>query len=352
MPHTLLENTGAVELPHPPTAVQSTLPIVAIGASVGGLQAYKQLLSTLRADSGMAYIFVQHLEPTHTSILVELLVDHSPIPLTEATHGQKLEANRGYVIPPGSNLAVEGDILLVTRQEKQPGSRLSFNFLLKSLALNSGNRAMCVVLTGTGNDGSIGLEDIKSAGGFVIVQDPAEAAANGMPTSAIATGFADMVLPISQIAAALENHTGNVAAVKPKLPDSPEEPLSQIIALLQSQTGQDFSPYKHGTLLRRIDRRMKMASMPEGKFQPYLDLLNSDSGEIEHLGKDLLIHVTSFFRDTTTFERLEQEVLPALLNERKSAKRLRVWVAGCSTGEEAYSLAMILLETIATLRSN
>ncbi len=198
MPETHRPMPAAVE--NQPRSLQAprTFPIVAIGASVGGLQACKRFLSAVTPDSGMAYVFVQHLEPTHGSLLVELLADHAPIPLLEAIDGMQVEPNTFYIISPGSNLAIDGGVIRLTQLEKQPGLRNSFNFLLRSLAMDCGRRAVCVVLTGTGSDGSDGLMAVKSSGGLVIAQDPGEAAADGMPRNAIATGKVDMVLPSVQ----------------------------------------------------------------------------------------------------------------------------------------------------------
>lgn len=348
----LLSTTGAVNEPRTQPPTLQTFPVVAIGASVGGLQACKKFLSALPADSGMAFVFVQHLEPTHSSMLVELLADHAPIPLLEASDGMQLQTNHVYVISPGSNLAVVNGALQVTRLEKQPGSRLSFNFLLKSLALDCGPRVICVVLTGTGSDGSVGLLAVKASGGFVIAQDPAEATADGMPRSAIATGKVDLVLPVADIPAAIAKHIhAHELREAHMLPGAPE-PLTRIIALLLKQTGNDFTPYKHGTLLRRIDRRMSMASLKVHDLLHYLQLLEADNAELEQLGKDLLIHVTSFFRDALTFERMASEIIPALVKVGKTTQPLRIWVAGCSTGEEAYSLAILFLEVKAAAASD
>lgn len=352
MPEMLLSTTGAVKEPQTPLSTVQTFAVVAIGASVGGLLACKKFLTALPADSGMAFVFVQHLEPTHDSMLVELLADHAPIPLLEASDGMQLQPNHVYVISPGSNLAVVNGVLQVTRLEKQPGSRLSFDFLLKSLALDCGPRVICIVLTGTGSDGSVGLLAVKANGGFVIAQDPAEAAADGMPRSAIATGRVDLVLPVADIPAAIVKHVHSHDAPEARMvPDAPE-PLTKIIALLLQQTGNDFTPYKHGTLLRRIDRRMSMASLKSHDLLPYLHVLETDTAELEQLGKDLLIHVTSFFRDAATFEHLASEIIPPLIKERKTSQPLRIWVAGCSTGEEAYSLAMLFLEAKAAAASD
>lgn len=290
----------------------------------------------------MAFILIQHLDPTHESMMVDLLAGHTAMTVRQATDGMALERDHLYLIPPGTYLAVRDGALHLTPPKARQGARLPFDFLLHSLAGAYGARAICVILSGTGLDGSLGARAVKDAGGLVIAQDPTEAAFDGMPRAAMATGAVDLVLPVAEIPNALLRPGHRVpadVADKDYLPD--------IIALLAAQTGQDFALYKPGTLRRRTERRMTMAGMERRALDRYLDLLRRDDGELKDLAKDLHIHVTSFFRDQRVFEALEATILPELVREHAPDRPLRIWVAGCSTGEETYSLAMLILEQIA-----
>ena len=230
------------------------------------------------------------------------------------------------------------------------GARLPFDFLLHSLAEAYGPRAICVILSGTGADGSLGLKSVKAKGGLVIAQDPGEAAYDGMPRSAIETGAVDLVLPVADIANALVAHTLGVSPVQMEDDEAPQdgaaEGLRRIVELLRSRTGHDFAHYKTGTLQRRVARRMAMAAAEAESLDAYIELLRRDPDELGRLAKELLIHVTSFFRDPKVFERLERQIIPDLVRSHPADQPLRIWVAGCSTGEETYSLAMLFQEAI------
>jgi len=360
----------------------AAFPVVALGASAGGLEACNKLLDALPAHTGMAFILVQHLDPTHRSLLVELLAEHTHLAVVQAVDGMPVEPEHLYVIPPGAYLSVHGGALRLSPPEMRGGAprgaRLPFDVLLHALAEEYGARAACVVLSGSGADGSAGLRAVKAAGGRVVVQDPAEADYDGMPRSAIATGDVDAVAPAAGIPAALSANVAAHAAETPPgpAPDGPSspggmpsgeappgdappgsapgvagsDPLSQVIALLRARTRHDFTPYKSGTLERRIERRMGMASLGRDGMGRYLDLLRRDAGELDLLAKDLLIHVTSFFRDPAAYACLAETVIPALLQGRPLNQPLRVWVAGCSTGEEAYSIVMLFREAMAAQR--
>jgi two-component system CheB/CheR fusion protein len=325
-------------------------PVVGIGASAGGLEACRKLLSALPAGNGAAFILVQHLDPTHESMMVGLLASHTAMIVRQASEGMTIERDHLYVIPPGAYLSVEGGALRLSQPTAPHGARLPFDFLLHSLAREYGARAICVVLSGTGADGSLGLRAVKERGGLVIAQDPGEAGFDGMPRSAILTGAVDLVLPLAKIPGALAKYarstplTGPHPGLQPR--DGAGDPLSQIIDLLRVKTAHDFTLYKHGTLQRRIERRMAMAAIGAADMDRYLQILRGDAGEVELLAKDLLINVTSFFRDRKVFDLLAEKIIPDLVQSHALDQPLRLWIAGCSTGEEAYSLAMLFREAI------
>jgi two-component system CheB/CheR fusion protein len=319
--------------------------IVAVGASAGGLEACTRLVEAIPDGNGMAFIVVQHLEPTHKSMMVDLLKSHTAMTVVEAADGLTVEPNHVYLIPPGMYLAITHGTLKLSPPAARHGARMPFDFLLNALAAEAGERVAAIVLSGTGSDGSIGLQAIKAAGGLVIAQDPNEAAYDGMPQSAIDTGHVDAVLKTGDMPAAL-------AAFGSKTPSTGQAPqtaegLTAIVALLRGHTARDFAHYKPGTIARRIQRRMAVLGLPSGETSRYLDVLRKDSGELDQLGNDLLINVTSFFRDTRVFETLAKSVVPALVQDQRSGQPLRIWIAGCSTGEEAYSIAILFHEEIA-----
>ncbi len=323
--------------------------MVAIGASAGGLDAVRRFLDALPANTGMAFILVQHLDPTHDSLLVELLTGHTALTVVEAAEGMGLEPEHLYIIPPGAYLGVEAGKLHLSQPQARHGARLPFDFLLHSLAGSHGDRAICVVLTGTGADGSFGLASISARGGWVIAQDPEDAAFDGMPRCAIATGLVDLVLAADKIPAALVAGRGSSSHGSARSVTAPEENdvLPQIIELLRAKTAHDFRLYKTGTLRRRMERRMAMGGIDAGRMDLYLARLEADEAERDLLSKDLLINITSFFRDAEVFDLLSRTTIADLVAHHPIGKPLRVWTAGCSSGEETYSLAMLFREQIA-----
>ena len=334
--------------------------VVGIGASAGGLDACNKLADALPTDNGMAFILVQHLDPTHESMLVELLAGHTAMTVLQAANGMPLAPDHLYIVPPATYLTVSNGALQLTPVQGHHGARFPFDRLLHSLAEECGARAACVVLSGTGADGSVGAAAIKARSGLVIAQEPSEAEHDGMPRSAINTGAADLVLPVADIPSALARHARATAqphtngrAPPPKgAPNGTRDRLSNILDLVRTQAVHDFTLYKPGTLQRRIERRMAMASMGAGEVDRYLALLQRDSGELECLASDLLINVTGFFRDPSVFELLAEQIIPDLVRSHPAERQLRIWVAGCSTGEEAYSLAMLFAEQIAAAKAN
>jgi two-component system CheB/CheR fusion protein len=325
-------------------------PVIGIGASAGGLEAAKKLVDAVPAGSGMTFILVQHLDPTHESMMVDLLAGHTSMAVRQAAEGMPIERDHLYVIPPGSYLSVGDGALHLSQPKARHGARLPFDFLLRSLAKEYGARAICVVLSGTGADGSLGLKAVKENGGLVIAQQPDEAGYDGMPRSAIITGAVDLVLPADKIAGALVKYYRRTTIARAQNglgpQDSAPEWLPEIIELLRTKTAHDFTLYKQGTLQRRIERRMAMAAIEIDDMDRYLEVLRQDAGELDLLAKDLLINVTGFFRDRKVFDLLAEKIVPELVSKHASHHPLRIWIAGCSTGEETYSLAMLFREEI------
>jgi two-component system CheB/CheR fusion protein len=324
-------------------------PIVAIGASAGGLEATSRLLDGLPAHSGIAFIVVQHLDPSHKSLMAQLLGEHTAMPVAEACEGCELLRDTVTIIPPGRYLTLRNGVLRLGARQASHGARLPFDVLLASLAENCGPRTVALVLSGTGQDGSHGLIALKAAGGYVIAQRPDEADYAGMPDSAVATGRVDQVLGIDampdalmqitrQMAAEYDAHDALLALPAPR-PSSVS--ISDIVSYLGVNTAHDFRGYKAGTISRRIERRMAGLALPLGDYAAYLALLREKAAEHDLLARDLLINVTSFFRDPAVFEMLGKDILPELIAHLPAGRPLRIWVAGCSSGEEAYTLAML-----------
>lgn len=329
--------------------------VVGVGASAGGLDACRKLLDGLTAPTGMAFILIQHLDPTHASMLADLLRGNTAMTVFEAADGMRVERDHLYVIPPGTYLAVEDGMLRLSPPQARHGARLPFDFLLHSLAQAYGPRVVAVVLSGTGADGSAGVRAVKESGGLVIAQAPGDAGFDGMPCSAVKTGFVDLVLPVAEIAHALIRRGKGETTIPVQDTPSPSgayDWLADIIALLRKRTPHDFTLYKQGTLRRRIERRMAMAPAAADNVAQYVEILRSDPVELDLLAKDLLINVTSFFRDPKVFEVLVERVAPDMLDRHPPDRPLRIWIAGCSSGEETYSLAMLFQELISSRNCN
>jgi two-component system CheB/CheR fusion protein len=342
---------GAQAVDGPRSGAAPAFPIVAIGASAGGLDACQKLFDGLGPDLAMAFIVVQHLDPKGASLLGELLSSHTALPVAEARDGAVIESGHVYVIPPGSYLSVAGNALRVTAPSERHGARLPFNFLLNSLAKSEGALTIAVILSGSGDDGSLGLQAIKAAGGVVLAQDPDEAGYDGMPRSAILTGGVDRVLPVAEIPAAVlqaaELLRGEEGESRPEAARRPAlGAQAAILDQIREIAGFDFTLYKPGTLHRRIERRMLLATPPIHRLDHYLEKLKADPAEVTLLAKDLLIHVTSFFRDPKLFDILAETVVADLVKGRAPTDPIRVWVPACSSGEEAYSIAILFREAI------
>ena len=333
----------------PLDAAGSAFPIVGIGASAGGLEAFMQMLRALPVDTGMAFVLVQHLSPTRESQLADILSRTTAMPVTEVQDEPRVEPNRVYVIPPGRDMIIaQGSLQLFPRTETR-GLHRPIDLFLRSLAEDQKHRAIGVILSGTATDGTLGLEEVKAEGGITFAQDET-AQQTSMPRSAVASGCVDFVLPPDEIAREL----GLIAQhpyVAPATPATPEGApnLGAILEILRKVMGIDFGQYKASTLYRRITRRMVLHK--QERLQDYARLLQEDQGEVEALYHDILINVTSFFRNPETFEVLKDKVLPGLFKDRSRQEPLRVWVLGCSTGEEAYSIAIACTELAETLGS-
>ena len=329
-------------------------PIVGIGASAGGLKPLRELLRFLPDDAGMAYVVVQHLDPTHASLLSTLLAHATRMPVHEAREGMEVSIDQVYVIAPKTDLTLaQGALRLVPRTEAS-GQHLSINTFLRSLAESREALAMGVILSGTAADGTLGLQAIKATGGMTFAQDPNSAEFTGMPQSAIDSGCVDFVGTPEAIARELTRISRHPYVRQPPVSEPEaaasavqattgrEPAFQQILRVLSRQMGTDFTGYKPTTLTRRIGRRMALAQIDS--VASYLSYLSNHPAEVEALYQDVLIGVTSFFRDPATFQTLVREVVPALLATKAAGSSLRVWVPGCSTGEEVYSLAICLLE--------
>ena len=326
--------------------------VVGLGASAGGLEAATALVKAIPSRSGMAFVLVQHLDPTHESMMAELLAHQTTLTVRQAVDGAPIEPDHLYVIPPGTYLTVADAALRLSERDPEHGARLPFDVLLDSLAGEFGERAACVVLSGTGADGSRGLKAVKEHGGLVIAQEPEEAGHDGMPRSAIDTGAVDLVLPAADIPDALVRYDRRTprASEDAARPDGKKDWLPEVIDLLRAKKTHDFSLYKAGTMRRRVERRRALASVEVDDMARYVAMVRRNPDELDLLVKDLLINVTSFFRDPQSFDRLAEKVVPKLVKERPANQPIRVWVAGCSTGEEAYSLAILLREQLAAAR--
>jgi two-component system, chemotaxis family, CheB/CheR fusion protein len=324
--------------------------IVGIGASAGGLQAFKTFFASLPADSGMAFVLVQHLDPQHRSMLVELLSSATSLPVVEATDDVLVAADHVYVIPPNATLRIAKGKLRVSKPAPAREHRRPVDTFFSSLAVDQQENAVCVILSGGRSDGTEGLRQIKENGGLTIAQAAFDDhAMSGMPTSAAATGLVDYVLPIEEMPARLIAYSKHLVAVEPhKDMDGTRQDggkhLAEICSVLRGKLGHDFSQYKEKTLIRRIQRRMQVLqidAMPD-----YIERLRKEPGECELLFRELLIGVTHFFRDPAAFDALGTEVIPRLIHNRGADETVRVWVPACATGEEVYSIAILLKEAV------
>lgn len=328
-------------------------PVVGIGASAGGLAAFESFFSGMSEDTppGMAFVLVQHLAPDHRSILTELIKRFAPMEVYEVTDGMKVKANCAYIIPPNKDMAFCGDALQLVEPADPRGHRFPIDYFFSSLAQDQRKRAICIVLSGTGSDGTKGMRAVKAEGGMVMAQDPESANFDGMPRSAIDAGLVDYQMEPEEMPAKLMAYVAQAFDIQQPPgagADSCDEScLKKISMLLRDQTGRDFSQYKPSTICRRIERRQAIRQMES--IDEYITFLQQNPSEIEALFRDLLIGVTGFFRDPEAFAEIEKQVIPALFEGKPGGSVIRVWSMGCATGEEAYSLAILLHEYMESL---
>ena len=336
-------------------------PIVGIGASAGGLAAFEAFFSGMPAetDPGMAFVLVQHLAPDHKSILSDLVKRYTRMQVFEVEDGMTVRPNCAYIIPPTRDMAFLDGTLHLLEPAAPRGHRLPIDFFFRSLAQDQHERAICIVLSGTGSDGTLGVRAVKGEGGMVMAQNPESAEYDGMPRSAIATGLVDYVLPPAEMPPQLIAYVAHAFGRTPRPPYSGRDGLpapkagdamKKVFILLRAQTGHDFSQYKQTTIERRVERRMAVHQIE--RLHEYVRHLQQTPAEVEALFRDLLIGVTNFFRDPEAFAALEEQVIPRLFADKDAGAAIRVWVPGCSTGEEAYSIAILLQEQMELLKQS
>jgi len=330
------------------SAKEATFPIIGIGASAGGLAAFEALFAHMPADSetGIAFVIVQHLDPDHKSILSELVRRYTKMLVYDVSDGIKVEPNCAYIIRPNKDLALLNGKLHLMEPGARRGLRLPIDFFFRSLAQDRGEHAIGIILSGNGTDGTLGLRAIKEAGGLALVQEPQSAEYDGMPRSAIASGLADYILPPEEMPAQLITYVKRTSTFKRSPPATVTPDISgwllKIMALLRAHNGHDLSHYKQNTIRRRVERRMVVNQIET--LEKYVRLLRQSPAELDTLFRELLIGVTGFFRDPGAFDAVRDLALPALTSERPPGRPIRIWVPGCSTGEEGYSLAMLIQE--------
>ena len=323
------------------------LMLVGLGASAGGLNALRQFFERMPTDSGLAFVVILHLSPEHESLLADLLQSKTSMTVTQVTETVKVEPNHVYVIPPEKNLVMVDGRIRLKEREQESVRQVPVDLFFRTLAESYKDRAFAIVLSGAGTDGSLGVRNIKAEGGIAIAQDPLEAEYDGMPRSAIESGAVDFILPVAAIPEKLVALRQNAERIQLPAPEKPrrngnEEALREILTLLRARTRHDFTNYKRGTLLRRIERRLQVTESED--IPTYLEYVRNHPAELQGLLRDMLISVTNFFRDPEAFSALANEVVPRLFANKEAGNQVRVWTTGCATGEEAYSLAILLSE--------
>jgi two-component system CheB/CheR fusion protein len=329
-------------------ACPACLAVAGVGASAGGLDAFKRFLQAMPAETGLACVLVPHLDPSHESLMVELLARHTATPVCEAQDGMAVAPDRVYVIPPNRYLAIDDGVLRLSAPPRSAGHQTAIDFFLRSLADAYEERAIGIILSGTGSHGTLGLQAIKGHGGLAVVQDPASAEYDQMPRSAIAAGLADYVVTPQSMPDALLQYVAHArrgAGLEHSGPSKRIDELERILALLRARTKYDFRCYRKKMLLRRVQRRMSVCRVE--RLSDYLERLRADAEEPMRLFRDLLIGVTGFFREPEAYAVLDQRVIGPLVEQADPDVPVRVWVPGCATGEEAYSIGMLVIEAFA-----
>src|SRR5262245_27550251 len=314
--------------------------MVAIGASAGGIRALQEFFGTIPDKTGAAFVVVVHLDPEHRSELPSIIKGRTRMPVVQVEDRQKLEENRVYVIPPDRRLQIIDHEISAMEFDEPRGKRAPIDLFFRSVADRLGD-GFAVILSGAGSDGAIGVRAVKEAGGIILVQDPNEAEYSSMPRSAIAAGVVDFIMPVRELAARITDLI-RIKQARDDEPEMDEDLLRRVLAHLRVRTGHDFSKYKRSTVLRRIARRMQVTRTDE--LKDYYDVLRDNAEEAQALLGDLLISVTTFFRDAESFEALRKFAIPELFRDDQPEETIRVWVSGCATGEEVYTIAMLLLE--------
>ena len=350
------EETPVIKPPAPDTDSNKSLtadfPIVGIGASAGGLAAFENFFSAISDDTnpGVAFVVIQHLDPSHKSMLTDLIGRYTRMPVYEVKDGMVVQPNCVYIIPPNSDMILEYGTLQLQEPAEPRGLHLPINLFFRSLALNKQELSIGIILSGTGEDGTLGARAIKDAGGMVMVQSPESSEYDGMPRSAIAADLADYILPPAEMPAQLIAYVNQVFGKRPHVTPKAEDALKRIFNLIRTKTGHDFSDYRQNTINRRIERRMAITNV--NSLDDYVLYLQQKPAEVDALFQDLLIGVTSFFRNPTAFEALQEKVIPNLFIGKHPDSTIRIWVPGCSTGEEAYSIGILLKEQMEMLKKN
>ena len=346
--------------PPSPGYIPSNLPffVIGIGASAGGIQALQRFLEGMPIDTGMAFVVVLHLSPKHESNLDHILQSCTRMPVLQVTKTVPIQPNHVYIISPASDLLMNDGHLQVASAARPRGRHTSIDLFLRSLGEVHRERAVGIILSGTGSDGAVGIARIKERGGITLVQSPTDAEFDSMPQNAIATGVVDFVLPASEMPQKLYELSRNAAVLALPEAGEPDQPiivdaveakawgaeraLHEILAILHARTGHDFKHYKRATVLRRIERRLQVTALPD--IVTYRDYLERNTEETPQLLQDMLISVTNFFRDREAFEALERDIIPKIFRDASQTEQIRAWSLACASGEEAYSLAMLLAE--------
>ncbi|HXV81015.1 MAG TPA: chemotaxis protein CheB, partial [Candidatus Binatia bacterium] len=326
--------------------------LVAIGASAGGIEALREFFDATPADTGLAFVVIQHLDPSQPSHMANLLSRYTEMKVSEVEDGTAVQANHVYTIPSNRFMFIKEGKLRLTETQKRDGLRMPIDFFFRSLAEDQRENAIAVLFSGSGSDGTLGIREIRGMAGLVIVQDPKSAQFDSMIQNALATGLVDQALPVREIPGAIVEYVRQHSTSEGNRPDSEttQDGIASILNLLASQNKNDFRCYRPTTIHRRILRRMGLNRI--NQIDEYYRFLSEHPDEVAKLSKDLLIGVTSFFRDPEAFEELRDKVVASLMKEKKDADPLRAWVAGCATGEEAYSVVILLMEEMARARKS
>ena len=331
-----------------------TFPIVGIGASAGGLEALEAFFTHMPPDINIAFVVIQHLSPKHKSIMGALLSKCTEMEVMELKDGMKVEPNRIYLNPPDKNVVIINGVLQLMAPVKTQGINLPIDCFFKSMAEELAEKAICIILSGTATDGTLGLKAVKGEGGIAMVQDPDSAKYDGMPRSAIATGIVDFILPVEKIPVELVKYVKEPYVARHRKISEPDDTFSnyvlKICSLIRTATGHDLSHYKQTTIRRRIERRLAVHQIDT--ISRYVSYLQKTPSEVDILFKDMLIGVTSFFRDPDAFKILKSQIIPVLLKNRQPDSTIRIWVVGCSTGEEAYSISILFSEVMDMIKQH